>query len=79
MTEEIKNPPKGAETENDKLPTAERNGEPNPPAERETKGLPFIPSKFDDLGLTATQFRVACHISRVGYCWQAVPTIRDRA
>jgi hypothetical protein len=33
---------------------------------------PFIPGWLDDAGLTAAQFRVFCHLSRRGNCYESL-------
>lgn len=38
-------------------------------------GLPFIPAKLDDAGLSASQFRVFARIARRGMCSESVPNI----
>jgi len=38
-------------------------------------GLPFIPAVLDDYGLTQSQFRVLCHISRRGICEASLPSM----
>jgi hypothetical protein len=35
----------------------------------------FVPAWLDDLGLTPLQFRLYCHISRRGQCWEAAGNI----
>jgi hypothetical protein len=35
----------------------------------------FIPAALDDLGLTASEFRVACRIARRGRCTESVPNM----
>lgn len=37
----------------------------------------FIPASLDDAGLTPAQFRIFCHVSRVGECWQSGPAIAE--
>jgi hypothetical protein len=39
--------------------------------------VPFIPAWLDDSHLTATQFRVFCHIARRGNCWESLPTMAE--
>lgn len=43
--------------------------------EREYK--PFIPAWLDNAGLTPSQFRVMCHISRRGLCWDSLDTMES--
>ena len=35
----------------------------------------FIHSKLDDAGLTASEFRIVCHVARRGICFAAVESI----
>lgn len=60
-------------------PSVGRTPQQGPDAEggEETTGQPFIPAKLDDAGLTTAQFRIFCHITRVGDCWQSVQTIAE--
>lgn len=37
----------------------------------------FVPASVDDYGLSASQFRVLCHIARRGECYSTVATIAN--
>lgn len=68
VTELLTRFPNAAKTAAEYLPQPEQSPKP-------ASGLAYIPSWLDDMPLSPVEFRLYCHIRRVGRCYQTVRTM----